>query len=38
MATQIVPLNDLLDRINDRKDEIIESANIKSKYNGYHKT
>lgn len=37
MATQIVPLNDLLDRINDRKDEIIESANIKIKYNGYIK-
>jgi tRNA uridine 5-carboxymethylaminomethyl modification enzyme len=37
MAKEIGPLRDLLDTITDRKEEVIESADIKIKYNGYIK-
>jgi len=37
MATEISPLNELLHTITDRKEEIIESADIKIKYSGYIK-
>ena len=37
MATEITALNDALDSIKDRRDEIIESADIKIKYGGYIK-
>jgi tRNA uridine 5-carboxymethylaminomethyl modification enzyme len=37
MATEIPALNELLQTITDRKEEIIESADIKIKYNGYIK-
>lgn len=37
MAKEIGPLRDLLDTITDRKEEVIESADIKIKYSGYIK-
>lgn len=37
MAQEIDSLRDLLDTITDRKEEVIESANIKIKYSGYIK-
>ena len=37
MAGEIAPLNELLQTISERKEEIIESADIKIKYNGYIK-
>lgn len=37
MAQEVEPLRDLLDRITDIREEIIESADIKIKYNGYIK-
>ena len=37
MATEVTALNDALDSIKDRRDEIIESADIKIKYGGYIK-
>ena len=37
LATEISPLNELLHTITDRKEEIIESADIKIKYSGYIK-
>lgn len=37
MAQEIVPLRELLESINDRKEEVIESADIEIKYNGYIK-
>ncbi|MDD4777017.1 MAG: tRNA uridine-5-carboxymethylaminomethyl(34) synthesis enzyme MnmG [Fermentimonas sp.] len=37
IAQEIDPLRDLLDTITDRKEEVIESANIKIKYSGYIK-
>jgi tRNA uridine 5-carboxymethylaminomethyl modification enzyme len=37
VAKEIGPLRDLLDTITDRKEEVIESADIKIKYNGYIK-
>ncbi len=37
MSQEIVPLKELLENITDRKEEIIESADIKIKYNGYIK-
>lgn len=35
MAQEIVPLKERLESIDERKEEIIESANIKMKYSGY---
>ena len=37
MATEVTALNEALDLIKDRRDEIIESADIKIKYGGYIK-
>ncbi|HBG58948.1 tRNA uridine-5-carboxymethylaminomethyl(34) synthesis enzyme MnmG [Proteiniphilum sp. UBA1028] len=37
MSQEISPLNELLQKIGDRKEEIIESADIKIKYGGYIK-
>ncbi len=37
MAQEISPLKDLLNSITDRKEEVIESADIKIKYSGYIK-
>ena len=37
MAGEIAPLNELLQTISERREEIIESADIKIKYNGYIK-
>ncbi len=37
MQTQIAPLRELLDNISERKEEIIESADIRIKYSGYIK-
>lgn len=37
MATEVTALNDALNLIKDRRDEIIESADIKIKYGGYIK-
>jgi tRNA uridine 5-carboxymethylaminomethyl modification enzyme len=37
MAKEIAPLRELLDNIPNRKEEIMESANIKIKYEGYIK-
>lgn len=37
MATAVSSLNERLDAITDRKEEVIESANIKIKYDGYIK-
>ena len=37
MATEITPLRETLNTIKDRKEEIIESADIKIKYGGYIK-
>ncbi len=37
MAKEVAPLKDLLDSIEDRKEEVIESADIKIKYGGYIK-
>lgn len=37
MAEEIAPLNELLQTISERREEIIESADIKIKYNGYIK-
>ena len=37
MATEVGSLNEILNSIEDRKDEIIESADIKIKYGGYIK-
>ncbi len=37
MAQEITPLKELLETIDDRKEEMIESADIEIKYNGYIK-
>ncbi|WP_294079272.1 tRNA uridine-5-carboxymethylaminomethyl(34) synthesis enzyme MnmG [Proteiniphilum sp. UBA5384] len=37
MSQEIIPLKELLESIQERKDEIIESADIEIKYNGYIK-
>ena len=37
MATEVTPLNEILHSIKERKNEIIESADIKIKYGGYIK-
>jgi tRNA uridine 5-carboxymethylaminomethyl modification enzyme len=37
MAGEIAPLNELLQTISESREEIIESADIKIKYNGYIK-
>lgn len=37
MAQEVAPLKELLDTIDERREEIIESADITIKYNGYIK-
>lgn len=37
MGTQVTPLKELLNSINDRREETIESADIRIKYSGYIK-
>jgi len=37
MAQQVAPLNELLDTVTERREEIIESADIAIKYSGYIK-
>ncbi|MDD2511638.1 MAG: tRNA uridine-5-carboxymethylaminomethyl(34) synthesis enzyme MnmG [Proteiniphilum sp.] len=37
MAQEVSPLRELLDSMDERKEEILESANIRIKYNGYIK-